>query len=189
MPCTSVCTPIPNAKTVNSCSSKNVADVLARPMSSLATDGAIPGAKATQAQQVYGNSEGGGHQGSSVVKPEKYESVDTPTPPPESNHAAVGSSNGGSGNGQTQNGEMKIKKKKKGGGGKIRIKLNLPDKDSTFYTLPDQPVVGAHLTYSQCRENSQSGGRRRSVRRRLRHGTWCHPTRKSVTRRARSAPY
>ena len=133
--------PLPNARTANSSSSKNVADVLARPMSSLATDGAIPGAKATQAQQVYGNSEGGGHQGSSVVKPEKYEVVDTPTPPPEINNAAVGSSNGGSGNGQTQNGEMKIKKKKKGGGGKIRIKLNLPDKNSTFYTLQPFPIT------------------------------------------------
>ena len=76
---------------------------------------------------------------------EKYESVDTPTPPPESKNTVVSSNNGSSGNGQTQGGEMKIKKKKKQGG-KIRIKLNLPDKDSTYYTLLDHLAASTQLT-------------------------------------------
>ena len=125
-----VCSPPARKYYANSSSCTNIADDIARPMSSLASDAAISGAKAAQTQQAYGNSEGGGHYVPSVAKPEKYESVDTPTPPPEGNSTAVSSNNGSSGNGQTQNGEMKIKKKKKGGGGKIRIKLNLPDKDS-----------------------------------------------------------
>ena len=79
------------------------------------------------------------------LKPEKYESVDTPTPPPEGKNTVVSSNNGSSGNGQTQNGEMKIKKKKKQGG-KIRIKLNLPDKDSTYYTLLDYLLASTQLT-------------------------------------------
>ena len=129
----------------NSSSCTNIADDIARLMSSLASDAAVSGAKAAQTQQAYGNSEGGGHYGPSVLKPEKYESVDTPTPPPESKNTVVSSNNGSSGNGQTQGGEMKIKKKKKQGG-KIRIKLNLPDKDSTYYTLLDHLAASTQLT-------------------------------------------
>ena len=102
-----VCSPPARKYYANSSSCTNIADDIARPMSSLASDAAISGAKAAQTQQAYGNSEGGGHYGPSVLKPEKYESVDTPTPPPEGNSTAVSSNNGSSGNGQTQNGRRR----------------------------------------------------------------------------------
>ena len=82
-------------------------------MSSLASDAAISGAKAAQTQQAYGNSEGGGHYGPSVTKPEKYESVDTPTPPPEGNSTAVSSNNGSSAMAKHKMEKWKSRRKRK----------------------------------------------------------------------------
>ena len=67
------------------------------------------------------NNNNSNNNNSSVVRLDKYDGLNTPTPPLDSKN---------NNNSNNSNGEVNVKKKKKRGGGKVKIKLNLPDNNN-----------------------------------------------------------